>query len=131
MRNALALLVLVTAAATAHASDRERPEEPTPCKCARIRPHVSLELVGEARDAFRTAVLARVQARQGAIGRCIGPAHDTKIELAFKRHATKPRISASSAAMKSCLDRISWDGFVAAPRATTIAINASINFRRG
>ena len=139
MRNALALLVLVTAAATAHASDRDREHpaereqpEPRPCKCARIRPHVSLELVGEARDTFPAAVLSQVKRSEGAIGRCIGPARDTKLELAFKRHATTPRISVSgSAAVKSCLERISWGGFAAAPRATTIAISASISFRRG
>lgn len=134
MRNALALLALVTATASAHASNRdaERPE-PQPCKCARIRPHVSLELAGSARDTFRTAVLARVKVHQAAIGRCLGPINDdAKLELSFKRNATKPHVSArGSAALTSCLERISWSGFAKAPHAATIVVSASIDFRRG
>lgn len=134
MRNALALMVLVTAAATSHASNREEPElAPRPCKCARIRQHVSLELVGSARDRFRTAVLARVKVHEAAIGRCLRPIDDNaKLELSFERNATRPRVSArGSAALTSCLERISWSGFAKAPRATTIVVSAAIDFRRG
>ena len=139
MRNALAVLMLVSAAASAHASDREqrpaerpseKPERPQPCKCARMKPVVELALVGEARDAFRTAVLARVKAQRLSIGRCVALS-DARLVLAFKRNATQPRISATgSSAVRSCLERIELDGFAAAPRAMTIQILASTEFRR-
>jgi hypothetical protein len=139
MRNALALLMLVSAAASAHASDREQrpverpietPEHARPCKCARPKPVVSLALVGEARDAFHAAVLAHVETHRLAIGRCLARS-DAKLVLAFKRNATTPRVSASgSSTVSSCLERIKLDGFTAAPRAMSIQILASTEFRR-
>ena len=138
MRNALALLMLVSAAASAHASDREQrpnarpietPERPRPCKCARPKPVVTLALVGEAGDAFHTAVLARVQVQRAAIGRCVALS-EAKLVLTFKRHATKPSIKAGSPAVTSCLERIELNGFAAAPRAMSIQILASTEFRR-
>jgi hypothetical protein len=128
MRNALALLVLVSIAGSAHAADRERPTEPRPCKCARPRPIVSLELVGKKHDAFSTNVLARMQVQRHAVSRCIGP--DAKVAVTFKRDSTKPRFSTSSPGVTACLDRIRWS-FDAAPRAATIRVLASTRFSRG
>ena len=138
MRNALALLVLVSAAASAHAADREqrpieRPierPEPRPCKCARPKPVVSIQLVGKERDAFRTAVLARLLTQRAAIGRCVALS-DAQVALRFKRHATRPSIVVTSApAVTSCLQRLELDGFTAAPRAMTIRFRATTDFRR-